>query len=156
MRVLVVDDEPDVVLLCQLGLQANGHDVDIAMDGQEALDIILSERGPHPAIVVLDFMMPGVDGLSVLERMRRSLPDPEALPVVMLSAKGRPEDALRGLAAGATAYVTKPFSIDELDRLLGEIATEDVPARQLRRTRAIAGLRTGQHARVDVPVPYSC
>jgi len=145
VRVLVVDDEPDLVLLCRLGLQASGHDVDIAMDGHEGLAMILEDV---PDIVVLDFMMPGLDGLTVLERMRRALPDPEAVPVVMLSAKGRPEDALRGLAAGATAYVTKPFSIDDLERLLSDVAAEDVNARQLRRTRALANLRTihgGRH-----------
>lgn len=149
MRVLVVDDEPDLVLLCRLGLQASGHVVDIAMDGHEGLAMILEEA---PDVVVLDFMMPGLDGLTVLERMRRSLPDPEAVPVVMLSAKGRPEDALRGLAAGATAYVTKPFSIDDLERLLSEVANEDVNARQLRRTRALANLQTGQVGRQEAPL----
>jgi DNA-binding response OmpR family regulator len=62
----------------------------------------------------------------------------------MLSAKGRPEDAVRGLAAGATAYVTKPFSIDELESLLAAIVAEDIPARQLRRTRTLAALTAGR------------
>lgn len=141
MRVLVVDDEPDLVMLCQMGLQANGHQVEVAMDGGEGLAAIL---GDPPDVVLLDFMMPGLDGLSVLERMRRDLPDPENVPVVMLSAKGRPEDALRGLAAGAIAYVTKPFSIDDLERLLVDVVAEDVLARQLRRTRSIASLQTGR------------
>jgi DNA-binding response OmpR family regulator len=141
VRVLVVDDEPDLVMLCQMGLQASGHDVEVAMDGGEGLATIL---GDPPDVVLLDFMMPGLDGLSVLERMRRDLPDPENVPVVMLSAKGRPEDALRGLAAGAIAYVTKPFSIDDLERLLVDVVAEDVLARQLRRTRSIASLQTGR------------
>ena len=149
VRVLVVDDEPDLVLLCRLGLQASGHVVDIAMDGHEGLTMILEDA---PDIVVLDFMMPGLDGLTVLERMRRSLPDPEAIPVVMLSAKGRPEDALRGLAAGATAYVTKPFSIDDLERLLSDVVSEDVNARQVRRSRALASLRTVQGGRQEMPL----
>ena len=141
MRILVVDDEPDLVMLCQMGLQACGHQVDVAMDGAEGLAAIVSDP---PDIVLLDFMMPGVDGLSVLEKMRRDLIDPDSVPTVMLSAKGRPEDALRGLAAGAIAYVTKPFSIDDLERLLADVVAEDAPARQLRRTRAIDTLRTGR------------
>jgi two-component system OmpR family response regulator len=141
VHVLVVDDEPDLVVLCQMGLSAAGHQVDIAMDGAEALTAMSADP---PDIVVLDFMMPGMDGLSVLERMQRDFTDPELLPVVMLSAKGRPEDAVRGLAAGATAYVTKPFSIDELESLLAAIVAEDIPARQLRRTRTLAALTAGR------------
>ena len=69
------------------------------------------------------------------------------MPVVMLSARGRPEDALRGLAAGATAYVTKPFSLDELEDLLTAVVSESPAARDLRRTRALATLATERQAR---------
>jgi DNA-binding response OmpR family regulator len=138
VRVLVVDDEPDLTTLCRIGLEAGGHDVEIALDGESGLEAILARP---PDVVVLDFMMPGIDGLSVLERMRRALPDPDAVPVVMLSAKGRAEDAARGLSAGATAYVTKPFSLEDLERLLVDVVGEDRAARAFRRTRALAGLQ---------------
>src|SRR3954463_9865187 len=115
MHVLVVDDEPDLLELCRMSLESSGHHVTVALGGDEALSALWNDL---PDVVLLDFMMPGVDGLTVMERLRRDLDPQGSVPVVMLSAKGRAEDALRGLAAGATAYVTKPFGIDELEDLL--------------------------------------
>jgi DNA-binding response OmpR family regulator len=135
MHVLVIDDEPEVRQLCELALEGSGHRVSTAATGEDGL---LAVANDAPDILLLDFMMPGMDGLTVLERLRREV-DPQGLvPVVMLSARGRPEDALRGLAAGATAYVTKPFSFEELEGLLASVANESKAERDLRRTRALA------------------
>ncbi len=139
MHVLVVDDEPDLLELCRIALQGSGHKVTTAETAEEGL---LAVETAKPDIIVLDFMMPLTDGLTVLERLRRDVDPHGSVPVVMLSARGRPEDALRGLAAGATAYVTKPFSLDELEDLLGEIIAETPAARDLRRTRSLAVLAT--------------
>ena len=138
MRVLIVDDERDLTELCRIGLESNGHTVQIALDGESGLEMIFGSTPPD--VIVLDFMMPGVDGLSVLERMQR-VPEAQREPVVKLSAKGRAEDAARGLAAGATAYVTKPFSLEDLEQLLEDVASEDAAARAFRRNRALAGLQ---------------
>ena len=139
MHVLVIDDEPELLLLCRTALTGSGYEVSTAETGDEGLEAV---RNSRPDIIVLDFMMPTVDGLTVLERLRRDV-DPEGtVPVVMLSARGRPEDALRGLAAGATAYVIKPFSFDELEALLEAIVAESPAERDLRRTRALATLAT--------------
>jgi two-component system phosphate regulon response regulator PhoB len=135
MHVLVVDDEADVIELCRISLESGGHRVTAAVGGDEAVEAV---RAENPDVVLLDFMMPGMDGLSVLERLRRDVDPHNTVPVVMLSAKGRPEDALRGLAAGATAYVTKPFAIDELEELLEAVVSETPAERDLRRTRSLA------------------
>jgi DNA-binding response OmpR family regulator len=137
MHVLVVDDEPDVIELCRMSFESGGHRVTVAHGGDEAIAAVCAET---PDVVLLDFMMPGLDGLSVLERIRRDLDPHRTVPVVMLSAKGRPEDALRGLAAGATAYVTKPFAIDELEQLLEAVVSETPAERDLRRTRSLAAV----------------
>jgi DNA-binding response OmpR family regulator len=139
VRVLVIDDETDLLQLCRIALEGSGHQVTTAETGEQGLEAIQNDR---PDVIVLDFMMPMTDGLTVLERLRRDI-DPDAnTPVVMLSARGRPEDALRGLAAGATAYVTKPFSLDEFEELLAVVVDESPAERDLRRTRALATLAT--------------
>jgi DNA-binding response OmpR family regulator len=137
VHVLVVDDEHDLVELCRICFEADGHRVTVAEGGDEALAAVRTEP---PDVVLLDFMMPGVDGLSVLETLRHDVDPHGTVPVVMLSARGRPEDALRGLAAGATAYVTKPFSPDDLEDLLAAVVNETPAERDLRRTRALAAV----------------
>ena len=144
MHVLVVDDEPDLVMLCRMHLESQGHRVSVALSGDEGLAAVWADV---PDVVLLDFMMPGTDGLTVLERMRRETDPGANVPVVMLSAKGRPEDALRGLSAGATAYVTKPFALDELEALLNAVVQESSAERDLRRTRALAALTADRESR---------
>jgi len=99
-----------------VNLELEGYDVVSASDGNEALDAVASE---DPDLVVCDVMMPGIDGVEVVRRLRA---DNVTLPVVMLSAKAMRSDMRRGLEAGATEYVTKPFDpaelIDVVDRLL--------------------------------------
>jgi len=105
--ILVVDDDPKIVRLVTLYLERAGYAVIEAGDGHAAL-AALARRAP--ALVVLDVMLPGVDGLSVLEAIRRA----GDTPVVMLSARGSADDRIEGLASGADDYVAKPFSPAEL------------------------------------------
>ncbi|GIE30452.1 DNA-binding response regulator [Actinoplanes italicus] len=107
-RVLVVDDDPTVSDVVRRYLLQDGCDVELAGDGADGLAAIAARR---PDLVVLDLMMPGIDGLEVCRRIRRQLPD---LPVIMLTALGEEADRVLGLEVGADDYVTKPFSPREL------------------------------------------
>ena len=108
-RVLVVDDEPDILLLHRLNLEAAGHEVLLAADGQRALARVDADA---PDVMVLDVMMPVLDGWAVLEALR-SRPAP-SLPVVVVSAKSAPADVERAATLGAAGYFTKPFDADSL------------------------------------------
>jgi DNA-binding response OmpR family regulator len=105
-RILVVDDEIYIVHILEFSLTMEGYDVLTASDGEEALKIIDAER---PDLVVLDIMMPKLDGYEVCHRLRENGVF-QNLPVILLSAKGRPVDREAGLQAGADDYITKPFS----------------------------------------------
>ncbi len=105
-RVLVVDDDPDILRLVDFRLRKGGHRVVTATGGQEALDVV-GERGA-PDVVVLDVTMPGMDGFETLERLR-GLEGLSELPAIFHSARVLPEDVERGRSTGAT-YLTKPFS----------------------------------------------
>ncbi|MBU2663693.1 response regulator transcription factor [Actinoplanes bogorensis] len=107
-QVLVVDDDPTVSDVVRRYLEQSGCRVRLAGDGSAALAAVAAER---PDLVVLDVMMPGLDGLEVCRRLRRDVPD---LPVVMLTALGEEADRVLGLEIGADDYVTKPFSPREL------------------------------------------
>ncbi len=107
--ILVVDDEASVVEVVSLYLRREGFDVRTARDGRSALQAIQSHQ---PALVVLDLMLPEVDGLEILRQLRA---DPAAdVPVIMLTARGQEVDRIYGLELGADDYVTKPFSPAEL------------------------------------------
>jgi len=106
--VLVVDDDPTVSDVVRRYLERAEYEVVLAADGQGALDAVHAQR---PDLVVLDLMLPGIDGLEVCRRLRRDDPD---LPVVMLTALGDEADRVVGLSLGADDYVTKPFSPREL------------------------------------------
>lgn len=108
--VLVVDDEPDILLLHRLNLEAAGHRVVLAADGVTALERIAEER---PDAVVLDVMMPVLDGWGVLEQLRAHVSPP---PVLVVSAKSAPSDVQRARDLGAADYLTKPYDPDELVR----------------------------------------
>lgn len=105
-KVLVVDDEPDVLLLCRVNLEYEGYDVIDAGSGEEALD---SLDDAAVDLVLLDVMMPGMDGWEVLKAIK-SRPATAAIPVIMLTAKAQDRDQIRGWSDGATEYVTKPFN----------------------------------------------
>jgi len=109
-RILVADDEPDVLALVALHLQRAGFDVLKAVDGEQALRLA---RAEEPALVVLDLMMPGLSGLEVAKLMKQS-PQTAGIPVLMLTAKADEVDRIVGLEVGADDYVTKPFSPREI------------------------------------------
>jgi two-component system response regulator MprA len=107
MRILVVDDDPEIVALLKRGLAYEGYAVDTASDGAEAL---ARAREVEPDLVILDVMMPGIDGVEVSKRLRRA----GDVPVLMLTAKGTVPDKVEGLESGADDYMVKPFDFDEL------------------------------------------
>ncbi|HOB22212.1 MAG: response regulator transcription factor [Firmicutes bacterium] len=107
-KILVVDDEPNVCELIRIYLEREGYDVIIAHDGETALSLIEQER---PQLVVLDLMLPKLDGWKVCEKLRSR---GNKIPIIMLSAKGEEMDRILGLELGADDYVTKPFSPMEL------------------------------------------
>ena len=109
-KILVVDDEPDAVELIQFNLKANGCDVITAADGEEALE---KARSVLPNLIVLDIMLPEVDGMEVCKILRRD-PRTSGIPIIMLTAKAAEIDRVLGLELGADDYVTKPFSPREL------------------------------------------
>jgi two-component system response regulator MprA len=111
MRILVVDDERAVRESLRRALELEGYDVELAADGQEALDLLESEQNGAPDALVLDVLMPGVDGLEVCRRLRQS---GSRLPILMLTARAEVENRVEGLDAGADDYVTKPFALEEL------------------------------------------
>ena len=131
-KVLLVDDEPDILLMLRMSFEDEGHEVVTAANGRLALEQLAEHR---PDAVVLDMMMPTLDGYGVLEAMRN---DGLATPVVMVSAKSDPKDAKRALELGAVGYVIKPFDLDRLLALVAEVATEDSEALEARRRAAIA------------------
>ncbi len=105
-KILVVDDEEDILELVGYNLEKNGYEVTCVATGEAALE---SARGQPPDLVLLDLMLPGVDGLDVCKLLKRD-PKTAHIPVVMLTAKGEEADIVAGLELGADDYVTKPFS----------------------------------------------
>ncbi len=102
-KILVVDDEPHIVTLVTVALQRAGYAAVSAKDGLEALEKVRTE---HPALVLLDVMLPGLDGFEVCERIRKY----ETTPIIMITAKSAEMEKVWGLEVGADDYITKPFS----------------------------------------------
>ena len=109
-KILIADDEPNIVISLEYLLKREGYEVLVARDGQEALDAIVRE---HPDLVLLDVMMPHKTGFEVCQAVRTT-PGVDSIPILMLTARGRETDVAKGLALGANAYMTKPFSTREL------------------------------------------
>jgi DNA-binding response OmpR family regulator len=109
-KILVADDEPNIVISLEYLLKREGYTVLIARDGQEALETIAREQ---PDLVLLDVMMPKKTGFEVCQSVRAS-DKLQATKILMLTARGRDTDVTKGLALGADAYITKPFSTREL------------------------------------------
>ena len=107
MRILVVDDDPEIVSVLKRGLTYEGYTVDTASDGTEAL---ARAREAEPDLAILDITMPGIDGLEVSRRLRQA----SKVPIIMLTAKGSVTDRVKGLDSGADDYLVKPFAFDEL------------------------------------------
>lgn len=109
-KILIVDDEPNIVMTLEYTFKKNNFEVFIARDGQEALEILKSQ---FPDVIILDIMMPLVDGFETLQHIRQN----EQLnhcKVIFLSAKNKDSDIEKGLALGADAYLTKPFSLKKV------------------------------------------
>jgi phosphate regulon transcriptional regulator PhoB len=140
-KILVVDDEPDALELIQYNLKAAGYDVVTAADGEEALK---KARTTHPSLVILDVMLPEVDGLEVCKTLRRE-PTTSAIPIIMLTAKAGEIDRVLGLELGADDYVTKPFSPRELVLRVKAMLRRRVPAEPEPESFAFADLK------IDVP-----
>lgn len=109
-KILVADDEAHIVKLLTVNLKKAGYEVVEAFDGEETLKKIMEEK---PDLVVLDIMMPKMDGITILKRLK-SFPETKHLPVVMLTAKAEDRDIFKGWQEGADAYLTKPFEPAEV------------------------------------------
>jgi two-component system OmpR family response regulator len=108
IRALVVDDEPSLAELVSMGTRMLGWDVYVSHDGQDA---VKQARTHQPDVLVLDWMLPGIEGPEVLSRVRTFMPD---VPALFLTAKDTVDDRIEGLASGGDDYVTKPFSLEEV------------------------------------------
>jgi len=140
VKILVVDDEPAVRDSLERALRLEGYETELAADGAEALDTLTTDE---PDAVLLDVMMPGVDGLEVCRRMRSR---GDRTPVLMLTARDAVTDRVAGLDAGADDYVVKPFALDELLARLRAL---------LRRSGASAGGQTLHFADLELdPVSH--
>jgi two-component system alkaline phosphatase synthesis response regulator PhoP len=125
-RILMVDDEKDIVDLVAYNLEKEGYETLKALDGEKALQLV---RTKTPDLVVLDLMLPGIQGLEVCKRIRKD-PETASIPIIMLTAKGAEIDKIVGLEVGADDYITKPFSVKELLARIKAV---------LRRSRRAAG-----------------
>ena len=116
-KILVADDEPNIVAALEFLLQRNGYEVHIARDGDEALKLV---EASQPDLVLLDVMMPVKSGYEVCTRIRERA-EWRHIKIIMLSAKGRDAEVNKGLAIGADLYITKPFSTRDLMGKIGEL-----------------------------------
>ena len=118
-RILIVDDEPNILLSLQFLMKKAGYDVRTATDGEQALAEIARDR---PDVVLLDVMMPKLDGFSVCQRVKAT-PEWQDVRVIMLTARGRDVEREKGRTLGADDYITKPFSTkDAMDRVAAVLA----------------------------------
>ena len=121
-EILIVDDEPSVVVPIQFLMEQQGYRVMSAERGEDALDLIYRYK---PDLVLLDIMLPGIDGYEVCEIVRLN-PDYRNVKIIFLTAKGREEEIAKGLALGADAYITKPYSNAELVAKVKELLEKDL------------------------------
>ena len=120
-KILIVDDEPNIVLSLEFLMKQAGFSVRTAGDGQAALDSLIEER---PDLVLLDVMMPNKNGFEVCEAIRQN-PDWNKVKIVMLTAKGRDVDKEKGLAMGADEYISKPFATREVVDIVRALLAHD-------------------------------
>ncbi len=109
-KILIVDDEKDIVKMLNYNLKKEGYRTVDAHDGEDALDLAVRE---HPDLIILDLMLPGIDGLEVCKQLKKEVKT-SRIPVIMLTAKTQETDKIVGLELGADDYVSKPFSLKEL------------------------------------------
>lgn len=116
-KILVVDDDPYILMSLEFLMKKSGYEVHVARNGTEALDIIARQV---PDLILLDIMMPDVDGYAICERVKKSV-DWKHIKIVFLSAKTREADIKKGYDLGASLYVSKPFSTKELVKSVKEL-----------------------------------
>jgi diguanylate cyclase (GGDEF)-like protein len=126
-RVLVADDDPDILTVVKINFELDGFEVETAVDGEDALQ---KATANPPNAIVLDIMMPRMDGLTALHRLR-SQATTANIPIILLTARGLPEDRVRGLELGADDYITKPFDITELAARVRAVLRRTQAARDL-------------------------
>jgi len=109
-KVLIVDDEPSIIVALQFLMEQNGYETLVAFSGEEAMETIARQ---HPNLILLDIMLPVVDGFEVCQRVREN-PEWKDIRIVLVTALGSEANAAKGLALGADAYITKPFANADL------------------------------------------
>ena len=119
-KILIVDDEHSIVIPLQFLMEQNGYQALIAYNGEDALEIIAKEL---PDLIILDIMLPGIDGYEVCEMVRLK-PEWRHIRIIFLTAKGREADMAKGMVLGADAYLVKPFSNAELVKNIKELLLE--------------------------------
>lgn len=147
-KILVVDDDPTMVKLINVNLKLNNYAVIEAISGEQALDIV--SKDPLD-LVVLDIMMPGVDGWEVLKRIRND-PDTEELPVILVTAKTQDSDVIRGWEYGADEYVIKPFNpllLVEVIKMVLDRSYEDRLERRTKQKEKLEVLRSLSRTRPE-------
>ncbi|HVN54491.1 MAG TPA: response regulator transcription factor [Anaerolineaceae bacterium] len=135
-RILIIEDDEAIVRLLRRGLAYEGYQVDTALDGQTGLALA---RDGHPDLIILDWMLPGMDGLEVCRRLRTG----GSVPILMLTAKDTIQDRVQGLDAGADDYLVKPFELDELLARVRALLRRTQPERTQVLTFADLTLDTG-------------
>jgi len=134
MRILIADDDPDILRLIKVNLDYLGHTVLETSDGEHAIQVAAQER---PDLIVLDLMMPYRDGLSVLRELAQ-LPETKDVPVIILTARAMAHEQQRGWAAGATEYLVKPFTPHDLATAIDKIKAMSPEERQAHRESNLA------------------
>ena len=109
-KILIVEDEPSIVVPLQFIMKDNGYDVAVAFSGEEAVDAITESK---PDLILLDIMLPGMDGYELCQMIRQN-PDWKGIKIIFLTALGKEADMAKGMALDADAYITKPFSNKEV------------------------------------------
>lgn len=120
-KILIVEDEPNIVVPLQFLLEQNGYQISVADNGEDALDIVSEVE---PDLILLDIMLPGIDGYEVCENIRQN-EDTKHTKIIFLSALGREIDIVKGMALDADAYIVKPFSILEIIDKVKELLEAD-------------------------------
>jgi len=116
-KILIVDDEPSIIVPLQFLMEQNGYEVMVAFSGEEAMETIA--RTP-PDLVLLDIMLPVIDGFEVCQRVRENM-DWQHIPIILITALGSEINVAKGLALGANAYITKPFSNADVVRKVKDL-----------------------------------
>lgn len=109
-KVLIVDDEPSIIVPLQFLMEQNGYETSVAFSGEEAIETVAAS---HPNLILLDIMLPIIDGFEVCQRVREN-PEWNDIRIILLTAMGSEANIAKGLALGADAYITKPFSNSEV------------------------------------------